>query len=161
MSNEVTLKFNTGSGETNADILTHITVAVEELGRRERWPAPLVYKVNLILEELGLNSLTHGRNQQGDGELEITLASQRDTLTIELFDNGTPFDPIRDAPRPDLDAPLEERPIGGLGVHMVREIVDGATYQREGNRNHLTLIVSTADDSPRSDEPGSGQPTSG
>lgn len=146
MSNELTLKFDTGSGETNADILTDITAAVEELGRRENWPSGLVFKVNLILEELGLNSLTHGRNQRGNSELEITLVSRQDALTIELFDNGTPFDPIKDAPRPDLDAPLDDRPIGGLGVHMVRTIVDDATYQREEGRNHLTLTVSTADE---------------
>lgn len=150
MNNELTLKFDTGSGETNADILTHITAAVEELGRRENWPSGLVFKVNLILEELGLNSLTHGRSQQGNSELEITLISQQDALTIELFDNGTPFDPIKDAPRPDLDAPLDDRPIGGLGVHMVRTIVDDATYQREEGRNHLTLTVSTSTaDEPR------------
>ena len=61
--------------------------------------------------------------------------------TVE--DDGVPFDP-RDAPLPDLDASLDERQAGGLGMHLVRSTMDGIDYRREGGRNVLTVRTPVA-----------------
>jgi anti-sigma regulatory factor (Ser/Thr protein kinase) len=59
-------------------------------------------------------------------------------LTAELVDDGRAFDPLQVA-APDLAAPLEERAVGGLGVHLMRHLVDDIQYRRDGGRNHLVF----------------------
>ena len=68
----------------------------------------------------------------------MTLALEGDELTIRVEDDGRAFDPLQ-APPPDLDLPLEERPVGGLGIHIVRSVMDAVEYQRRGGRNVLTM----------------------
>lgn len=140
MTTSLSLKISTDEIDTNAEELRRITSQVEELGQQDSWPPELVYLVNLTLEELGLNALTHGRDL-GLNELEITIKSEMDKLVIEISDNGAPFDPLKDAPIPDPKAPLETRPIGGLGIYLVRQVVDDIQYRRGRGRNHLTLIT--------------------
>ncbi len=142
MSETLYLKIESDPGASDADNLQYIQGAVEELGQREAWPESLTFKVNLVLEELGLNILTHGR--QGGGrrpEIEIVLTSEDETLTIEVLDDGQPFDPLEDAPRPDVDAGIEDRNIGGLGLHLVRTMMDDLHYQRDDGKNRLTLVA--------------------
>ena len=126
--------------ETSAQILGRISSQVEQLGDNDNWPPRLVYLVNLTLEELGLNALTHGR-EHGLDELSMTIRASSDSIVIEMSDNGAPFDPLMDAPIPDLDAPLEARPVGGLGIYLIRKMVDEAHYRRTNRRNCLTLIT--------------------
>jgi anti-sigma regulatory factor (Ser/Thr protein kinase) len=125
--------------EPRAEELDTITVAVEEFGDAEQWPPDLIFRVNLVLEEVGLNIINHGRTDDLH-EIEITLTSEAESLTIEIVDNGRPFDPLTDAPEPDLDSGVAERAVGGLGVYLVRTMMDELRYRREGDRNYLTLI---------------------
>ena len=128
------------ASESNAEILGRISSRVEQLGEDDDWPPRLVYLVTLTLEELGLNALTHGR-KHGLDELRMSIRSGSDSVVIELLDNGAPFDPLTDAPIPDPDAPLESRPVGGLGIYLIRNMVDEAHYKRSDDRNCLTLIT--------------------
>ncbi len=105
---------------------------------REGWPPDLVFRVKLVIEELGLNVANHGRDDKLP-ELEVTVTSEPDVLTIHISDDGTPFDPLNDAPPPDLTSSIEDRPIGGLGVHLVRTMMDEISYRRAQGRNHLAL----------------------
>ena len=119
--------------------LSVITAAVEQLGDAEQWPPDMIFQINLVIEELGLNIMTHGKTRDLE-KIEITLTAEGETLTIEIVDNGHPFDPTSEAPEPDLDVELEERSIGGLGIHIVRSLVDNLRYRRQGGRNHVTLV---------------------
>ena len=94
----------------------------------------------VILEELFTNVVTHGYG----GEIEacsvaVALDWRRGRLTINFVDDGPPFDPLAHS-APDLDAPAEQRPIGGLGIAIVRALVDRARYCRQDHRNHLYLV---------------------
>ena len=129
--------------EARPEALERITSAIEKLGEQEEWPPKLMFRVNLVLEELGLNVMTHGQ-RAGARELEVILTSEPDTVTMEIVDDGPPFDPLRDALPPDTDAPLDERPVGGLGVHLVREMMDEVRYRYEDGKNRLTLVTATA-----------------
>ncbi len=135
MSTTVSLKV-----KTSHDELEQITAAVEALGEREDWPPALTFKINLVLEELAINVMNHGHDE-GLHSIEITLSSHPDTLTIEVADDGRPFDPLHDAPAPDTAAALEDRQIGGLGIHLVRSMIDELHYRREQGRNYLTLTT--------------------
>lgn len=122
------------------DELNRIATEVEALGEREDWPPDLVFRANLILEELGLNIINYGYDE-GVHEIEIVLNSEPDQLSIEITDDGKAFDPTEDAPDPSLTTPLDERPIGGLGVHLVRTMVDEFQYKREDGKNHVALVT--------------------
>ncbi len=124
---------------SESDALERITAAVEDLGEREDWAPDLIFRINLVLEELGLNALHYGC-VDGTPDIEITMVSEKDVVTVMISDSGIPFDPLHEAPQPDLEASIEDRHIGGLGVYLVREMMDEAYYKREQDRNHLTLI---------------------
>ena len=138
MAATVALKLTSGRDE-----LAAITDAVEDLGRRERWPDALLFRVNLALEELGLNIMDYGYDG-GPCDIDIILTSDDDAVTIEIIDGGPPFDPLHDAPTPDLDTAIEDRRIGGLGVHLVRTLMYDLRYRREHGKNHLTLVTRRA-----------------
>ena len=114
--------------------------AVAELGEVGDWPPDLVYQVDLVLEELIVNTVSYGYDDDARHEIEVTLTSDADVFTVEIIDDGHAFNPLNDAPEPDLDAGIEDRPIGGLGIHLMRVMMDDVHYRREKNKNHLTLI---------------------
>ncbi len=121
------------------DELARVSSAIEEMGERENWPAPMAFQVNLALEELVINVMNHGHDE-GVHEIEITLTSDADGITVATVDDGKPFNPLVDAPQVDPSAAMEDRRIGGLGVHLVRSMMDEMSYRREHGKNHLTLV---------------------
>ena len=134
MSSRLCLKL-----ETRLDELERLAAAVEDLGQRSNWPPDLIFQVNLVLEEIGINIMNHGHDG-GLHEIEVRLTSEPRSLTIEIIDDGKPFDPLKDTPPPNVTAPLAERPVGGLGVYLVRALMDELRYQRAEGRNRLTLV---------------------
>ena len=127
------------------ETLQGIVAEIEAMAARENWSPDLVFKVNLVLEELVLNIGQHGaglgENAAGVRQVEIRLGSEPDRLIFEIVDDGMPFDPLSDAPEPDLQAALEDRRVGGLGLHLVRSVVDAMEYKRAAGKNHLTLVA--------------------
>ena len=116
-----------------------LAALVEEFGAGENWAPDLVFQVNLVIEEVAINVINYGHDG-GLHEIEIALTSELDALTIEVIDDGRAFDPTEDAKVPDVTLPMEERPVGGLGVYLVRTMMDEMRYRREEGRNHLTLV---------------------
>ena len=93
----------------------------------------------IILKELFANAVAYGYAPGATGGITVTLQRERCRLVIDFVDDGQPFDPLA-VPEPDLDAPDEERAIGGLGIHIVRSLVDEARYSWGDGRNHLRLM---------------------
>ena len=123
-----------------SDVLSQIEGLLNEMAEAEDWPITLTMRANLILEELVLNTLTYG-DASGLTEIDLALDSKDHALTIRLTDDGSPFNPLTDSPKPDVTLPLAERPIGGLGVYLVRAMSEDLEYRRENNQNHLKLVV--------------------
>lgn len=119
------------------DQLERITAIVEDLGEQDNWPPDLIFKVNLVLDELSVNIVNYGGEAS---EIEVSLAADADEVRVEISDDGMPFDPLHDASEPDIDASLEERPIGGLGIYLVREMMDELHYSRENGKNRLAMV---------------------
>lgn len=113
---------------------------LNEMAEADDWPMTLTMRANLVLEELVLNTLTHG-DTSGLTEIDLQLECKDHRLTIRLTDDGSPFNPLTDAPDPDTTLPLSERPIGGLGVYLVKTMGKELEYRRENDRNHLKLVV--------------------
>ena len=137
MSSYFCLEVGPAEDESVDEALRHMEQSIEEYGRQEDWPDDLIFKLHLILEELGLNAMTYG----GASSVRIVISGEAGTIKIEISDNGGAFDPLNEAPQPDVDAALEERSIGGLGIHLVRTLTDDLSYRRDGDRNHLTLVT--------------------
>ena len=93
-----------------------------------------------MLEELVVNVMTHG-SHEGLAEIEVTVTSVDDLVSIQLSDNGVAFDPLTDAPDPEVTGSVEDRHVGGLGVHLVRTMMDSVSYRRCDGRNLLTMTT--------------------
>ena len=101
-------------------------------------------RISILLEELLTNLAKYGYLDRAEpGRAEIALALNGSQLEIEFIDDGCAFDPLA-VPLPNLDAPLEERPIGGLGLHLLRSLADVVHYERINNRNVIRLSRSIA-----------------
>lgn len=100
--------------------------------------AALEFTLRLVLEELVVNVVNYAYGEGGDGPLDITVENRDDAIVITLTDQGVPFNPLEQE-APDTDLPPEDRPIGGLGIFLVREMMDNVTYRYEAGRNILTV----------------------
>jgi len=106
----------------------------------ERQVAPnVVFLVILAIEELVTNCIKYGYDDADAHTIDIELSVDASKLTMVVADDGHPFDPLAATP-PDLSLAIEDRPIGGLGIHMLRELTDEMTYERRDGANRVTLI---------------------
>ena len=112
--------------------------AVQGFSEQNQLTPDVVFVLDLCLEELITNVIKYGYDQPAQHQIQIDLSLQQGLLVLEIVDDGKPFDPTN-IPEPDLDVPLEERQIGGLGIHLVRNYVDSMEYKRQDNRNITTL----------------------
>ncbi len=127
--------------ESKHDELDRVSAAIEELGEESGWAPDLVYKIGLVLEELALNIINYGFTDEEIHYIDVSVKTEDATVTIEIVDDGRPFNPIVDAPRPDLEGPIMDRRIGGWGVHIVRTIMDDVSYVRADNKNRIKLVA--------------------
>lgn len=119
---------------------------VEELGTHGV-PFDVIADVLLIAEEVVCNAIEHGFEAHRSHEIVIETAHTDSQLTIEFRDDGVAYNPL-DQPPPDLEADIDERPIGGLGVHLVRELADEVTYERDGQHNVLRVVLHRSQQEP-------------
>ena len=94
--------------------------------------------LSLALEEILVNVIRYGHPEGGKHEILVRLSLEEGYVIVIVEDDGVPFNPL-EAPEPDLNSPIETRPIGGLGIHLVRNITDGLEYRRNEGRNRLVM----------------------
>lgn len=95
-------------------------------------------KLILALDELLVNTASYGEDGANGGRIAVRAEIADGAVRIDISDAGRPFDPTRH-PDPDLEAALEDRKIGGLGIHLVRRFMDDFRYERRDGRNHIHL----------------------
>lgn len=102
-------------------------------------PAAAAFPFELALDEVFMNVVMHGTTPDGSPrEVSVLLRHAGSAVTMVMEDDGPAFDPLTlDAP--DIDAPIEERELGGLGVFLVRELMDELSYAYTGTHNQLTM----------------------
>ncbi len=118
--------------------IEHLNRIVRQFGDLHEVPGRTLYAVNLALDEVVTNVVVHGFDNPANEEVEARITVREGVITAEVEDGGRPFNPL-DAPPPDLNAPLDERAIGGLGIHLVKSLMDRVEYRREGAKNVLTV----------------------
>ena len=114
-------------------------IASEFLGR-ESLGEETVYATHLALEEILSNVIRHGYAEPGKHEIFVCLRIEDGSVDLQVEDDGRAFDPLS-APEVDLDVPLEERRVGGLGIHLLRKLASEIRYLREGGRNRLQVLI--------------------
>jgi serine/threonine-protein kinase RsbW len=119
--------------------LAGIAERVERFGADQRLAPDVVNSLNVALDEAVSNAINHGYDAGTRGEIAVRLRRRPDSVLLEIEDDGRPFDPLQ-APPPDLTSPLAARRIGGLGVHLIRSLMDEVTYARHDGRNILKLV---------------------
>jgi serine/threonine-protein kinase RsbW len=118
--------------------LTRVALYLEELGEEWGLPAPLIMSLNLVLEEALSNIILYGFDVGSEHTIEITFRKTGSELNFSIVDDGYEYDPtLRDDP--DITLPVEERPIGGLGIFLIKKIMDKVEYQRKEDKNYLIL----------------------
>jgi len=98
----------------------------------------LAGEMRLIAEEALTNVLKYAYPESEPRGVKVTLSVDTKEVGLEIRDRGRPFDPLEQPP-PELDAPIEEREEGGLGIHLIKSLADGADYVREGETNVLRI----------------------
>ena len=116
-----------------------LSVRVEAFMDANQLPVSKAFVINLALDELIANVVTHGRFRDADPKIEIHLRiDHNDVLILTMEDNGDLFDPTTDT-KPDITSSLEARAVGGLGLHLVKNFADRVSYEFVGGKNRLTL----------------------
>jgi anti-sigma regulatory factor (Ser/Thr protein kinase) len=120
-----------GVGEVNA--------AFAEFAEAHALPAAVRRSVNVALDELLANALSHGPTGRDPCSVTVEVELDHERVTVIVTDDGAPFDPFgRDAP--DTTLSVEERPTGGLGIHLVGQLMDQVSYQRREGHNVVVLV---------------------
>lgn len=96
-------------------------------------------QMRLAVEEAVVNVLNYAYPPTQQGMIRVSAELEGDAVAVVIDDEGTPFDPT-EAAEPDVTLPPEERPIGGLGILLVRQLSSSVSYQRRDGHNVLTLV---------------------
>jgi anti-sigma regulatory factor (Ser/Thr protein kinase) len=121
--------------------LERLTSFAEEFARNQSLPEAERARLLIVLEELFTNAVKYGypEGAAAAGRIEVGLCVTKGRLEIRFSDDGRPFDPLTHS-QPDLNRAPADRPLGGLGLHLLRSLVDDAHYRRERGRNRLVVV---------------------
>ena len=127
--------------EARSDNLKELFAFVEHALVNLNMPASHRDRMMMALDEILTNVVLYAYPADCRGTVGIHLGRDGNTITAEVVDHGKPFDPTVH-PAPDITLPIEQRPIGGLGIHLVRNLVTSLRHYREQGENHLVLTTS-------------------
>lgn len=118
--------------------------ALDEFVAKQVLPVRDLPRLHVAIEEHLANIISHGYSPQQSGTIQLRLSVVSSGLRVEIEDDASPFNPL-EAPEVDTSVPLEQKPLGGLGVLLIRKSVDKLSYIRKDQRNLLTMIQRLAD----------------
>jgi anti-sigma regulatory factor (Ser/Thr protein kinase) len=121
--------------------LSSLAEKIDDLAEQWKLPQSLAMNINLVIEEAVSNIIFYAFNDNSKHEIGISISLENSRLTIKITDDGNPFNPLAQE-QPDINLPAEERPVGGLGIFLIAQIMDEMNYARNKNENILTLTKS-------------------
>lgn len=114
---------------------------LERVALEHQLPGAVRNALDLAVTEWLTNVISYGFAKDEQGRIDLKLVCSESEVRVEVADSGLPFNPL-DHPVVDTSVPLTDKPIGGLGIHMIRSLMDRLIYTREHGKNFLTLIKS-------------------
>ena len=118
--------------------LSRLYAALTAFAGEHGLPAEDLWALDLALEEVVVNVMKYAYDDARGHTVAVRLTVAGGEVIAEVEDDGRPFNPLT-RPDPDFDRALGEMPIGGLGIHLVRQLMDGLEYRRQADRNLLVL----------------------
>ena len=118
--------------------LARVNELLEEFGQANHFSSSLMFHLTLALEEILTNIIFYGYEGAGEQRIQVQLEFNDGEVSARIEDQAKAFNPL-ERESPDIHKPLEERTVGGLGIHIVRNIMDSVEYQRANDKNILTI----------------------
>jgi serine/threonine-protein kinase RsbW len=122
----------------NLSEIERLSKAVAEFGKKNNLSSEVIYDVRLALEEVVSNIINYGFEDNYEHQISIEMNLQGEILTMKIKDDGKPFNPL-EVKNTNLEKPLDEREIGGMGIYIVQQLMDELRYSREKDNNILFL----------------------
>jgi serine/threonine-protein kinase RsbW len=124
--------------ENRIEELSSLAEQIDYLSEEWEISPALAMNINLVIEEAVSNIIFYAFNENGKHEIKISILLENNRLIIKIKDDGIPFNPLAQQ-QPDINLPAEERPVGGLGIFLISQIMDEMNYERNKSENILTL----------------------
>ena len=118
--------------------ISRLATFSEELGEAFELTPDVIFNLNLVIEEAVVNVINYAYPKEEHQSIYLSANLHEDSIVFVLTDTGKEFDPTQ-APEADITLSAEERPIGGLGIFLIRQIMNEVKYQRIDGKNVLTL----------------------
>ncbi len=122
------------------ELLDEIREFVGTIARENGFGDKDVYNIQLATDEAASNIIEHAYEGVTDGVLDLSCGMNEQTLVITLVDHGLPFDPSG-VPMPDLQADLVDRKIGGLGIFLMRKLMDDVHYHSNADKSNVLTMI--------------------
>ena len=135
MANSLSISFQNDMQE-----LTHVLQLVNVFLEPRELQSKLVYAVNLILEEILVNIIKYGYDDEDSREIEVRIGVEEEEVALTVVDDGKEFNPLT-VPPPDHSKSAMDRIEEGLGLHFVRHMRNAMEYRREGDKNILSIWI--------------------
>lgn len=124
--------------------MTALEPFVEQISEEYGLDMAFSFQLQLSLDEAVSNVVNYAYGEQKDMpitiEAQVITSEDRRQLMLRLIDNGIEFNPLEEAPEVDVTLSAEERQVGGLGIFLIRQVMDEVKYERQDGQNQLTMI---------------------
>jgi serine/threonine-protein kinase RsbW len=141
--NKVSFKLKSNLSELDA-----LCQKLEKFGQSIGLSKKCIFEANLALDELFTNIISYGFDDKNEHTIKVTITLQNENLIFNIEDDGIPFNPTK-VETPDLECTIEECKIGGLGIHLAKNLMDEVCYQRCNDKNILTLKKNVKETEPQ------------
>ena len=118
--------------------IERLSQSLTAFGKGHQLSDEFLYAVNVALDEILTNVISYGYADEAVHEITVDFTLHAGELIAEVADDARAFNPLQ-APAADVASPLEERAVGGLGIHLARTLMDDMAYRREGDKNILIM----------------------
>jgi len=118
--------------------IPRVNSAVDEFAERQSLSPRLVFELQLALEEALVNTISHGYADSEEHEIIVRMSVEQDNVSVTIEDDARPFNPLQ-VPEPDFEQTIEQKRVGGLGIHLIRNLFQQLQYSREHGKNILVM----------------------
>jgi anti-sigma regulatory factor (Ser/Thr protein kinase) len=136
LTNEYTIELANRLSE-----LAHLTDRITAIGEEQGIGARASFHLQLVCDELVTNTISYGYDSDDERTIRISVTFTPDEVALVIKDDGRPFNPFQNRDSPDLTLGVEEREIGGLGIHFVKRVMERVAYERSGRYNVISMTM--------------------
>ena len=123
----------------DASEIARVRHEIEKVGTDAGLSQSVKIDLQTVVDEILSNIIKYGFKDGGSHEIQVSMDYREASVKLQFVDDGIPFNPL-ESEQPDVSAAMDDRRIGGLGIHFVKHLVDDIEYRRHQEKNHLTIV---------------------